>query len=1534
MAYCPLAKMRVLEIQIMNKKNKSKKGEKMSLRKFVSLLLLVAFALTSVPAQAAILQTSATLPTLVQETGTVASGANVDIVPVTIQVNDIGTGNLNLTRMDFNGGIDDNATVLTINPNGTFNATPAIGANGVVLGGTTPRAFIVTPPAGTKFVGLPHAGYAVNGVTLAPGGALVKKNVAGILNNNILPGAGANGNAAIARVLTEAHPVGLFGPGVTVRVGSIIAYFATAHGTDSLNTAPTNFTLANFGLAVNPKGAANADAIALGNISATYVRATGDDTGSALSPGALADGATLAIAQVGATAPKLEFGMSTTEDAQPNSVLGVLLSSAGNGVTISPAEITSTAAGASLKVDTDALFIRAREVSTGVFFQTPFATSAFNNVVNENGGVAILNTALTNDTRFPNTANALITVEFAAVNPVTNTAYAASDAAITVNNVSVTLAGEKIDSGIRANITKNGGFLGAVIRPLVDNADVAITNQFRAAVAAIYNGTSATSRLVARDATPVDYSAPTNAVGFVAATALTVEPNLYTQGTGRTTAVSPFVDGIFSKSFVSRSGANAAQGRNSVQVNNVNGTAAAGTFKLDFADAVPGAGDFLYTPSEVTVRLSGAAAANGSNAWFIVTGNTAGNNLTAVGATVVGPTNSATSAGPVLKKNAAASAGVKDNAIAVARLSGTTLQILPLQNFIDGSRHVILVRPEIGLKVLSQTARANGVRVTAAASGNNLAATTVTVATVIGTGTLDADAIVKAVPLNGAMNRLMVHNGGTQFAGRANTAALTTIDGSATTVDNFMDLVANGKALDENLPSLFCGGTIGAGKKGPNAVINQAKPIGILISENGQTNAFETVANNNDTAIRVTLPTGWDINKYTAAQGDLLAAFSTGGFGFAPAVADFEIQGVRTGAGVSQAYVDIRGFTLNTTNDMDRAIVLGFQRDALVAPANVSDFTATVSIVYTNGTVTTADDTVLATLGTVQLGTACGAGLMMSFCDSALSSVGNGFGPIESNMIANGANLTSFSGAPTGALRIVQSNVTAETIRLPDICINEGSSDLFAVGPDNEGGRAAAGRIYIFPSFTNDATDSLHFNTAAPRLSIMDNSVTLTSSFPADLGGDVGDMFRIDVTAAANSVRPDQVSSEIRVTGLLVEGPNDTIYPTQSLVAGFFDPTSSAMVGSVFPLQYFEDTVNGNFISNRATGADDDADKMAAHFYNADVLDNTALVLTDFGADDDHLSFVFQNTTAPVLASAVTTQLDNDAFKRLDDAMKPQISVAVFDITDSASKKVEISAQPGLLQPKSTIEVTLSGVGSNDTVTVPVLADGSFKATLTADTTQTIILRQRPSSGRTDVAPQIIELDVADANVEPKLLSATVKDIGLGTVPSRGRVPVVIKVTATGKKDGQPYTPVASELTVSGQPVTAVAGKTDEFIAVVRTAQPIIVRSSAGAGSQVTATGLNPTATTRRGIPQLAGRIANDKQGRIVFRGNRINRPDGRFVILNNNGTLTDVTLRSATRGDRQNKRRKSEAAVTIPSTAVYAIFISPSAGVNTRPIN
>ena len=59
----------------------------MSLRKGISLLLLVAFALTSIPANATIaFNSGVTLPSIAQDDGTVANGANKDQVPLTLTI--------------------------------------------------------------------------------------------------------------------------------------------------------------------------------------------------------------------------------------------------------------------------------------------------------------------------------------------------------------------------------------------------------------------------------------------------------------------------------------------------------------------------------------------------------------------------------------------------------------------------------------------------------------------------------------------------------------------------------------------------------------------------------------------------------------------------------------------------------------------------------------------------------------------------------------------------------------------------------------------------------------------------------------------------------------------------------------------------------------------------------------------------------------------------------------------------------------------------------------------------------------------------------------------------------------------------------------------------------------------------------------------------------------------------------------------------------------------------------------------------------
>lgn len=1507
------------------KSKKHRKGEKMSLRKFVSLLLLVAFTLTTVPAQAASLESSATLPTAVQEAGLIADGANLDVVPVTITVDDISGGSLELTVIQYDafGGGNTNGATLSITTNGKLT----IGGNGAILGGSDEKAFIITPPTGTKFVGLAHQDYTTVGVTMAHNGALVTENVGGDLANGVLPGAGANGNAAIARVITSAGPASYFGTGVTVPAGSIVAYFATADNNTGSNPIATSFTLTNIGLAVNPTG--EATGTLTGNLSATYEEPGAGALIDEALGGGLADAATLAIAAIG-TGEKLEFGMAASEDSQPNTVLGVLLSSAGNGVAISPAQITSTSSASALKVDTDALYIRAKTVTTGVYYQTPFATSEYaGSIIAENGSAATWNKLLTNTTTFPNTADALISVAFSVLDPSTGLAFASTDASIDVTAVSVSLVGEDIDTDIRGAITEaNGGFLGNIINPILGNGGSAAL-ETDTAVSVLY-GTSATSVLAIKDATAIDYSAPTATTGFVAATGLTVIPVLANGAT--TSLVNPFLNGVFEGSFVASNDASAANGRAPVAVSAVNGTLAT-TYKMTFAGAVPGLSanaDALYTPSEVTVRLTDIT--NGANAWFAITGTADGTNddITAAGEIRVGPTNSATSNGAVVGETETSAVGIQDNVIAVARLSGNTLQILPVSNLIDGERDAIIIRPEIALTLKTTAARTAGAKVVAVASGNNLASTTVTVAQFTGTGSLDADILVKAIPVNGAFNKIMVENGVDAFNGRA-AIALTSIDGSTTSLDNYVDLIDNGNGLvlDETLPSLFCGGTIGDGEKGANAVLSQSKAVGILITENGQADAFSTVADNSNTAIRVTLPSGWDINKFSATQSDILGIFTSGGFTNGLTIGDVSINEINSDKGVSQAYVDIDGFTLDTTNDLDRAFTLVFKQDALVAPVGVSDFTATITMVFDNGTTTTADDTLLASLGTVSLGTECATGLTLGFCGDVISGGSTVGSDLESDLTSNGANLTSFSSTPTGALRIVQSNITAENVRLPDLCIGEGSADLFSEGTDAEGGFGGTGYVYIYPSSTS-STDAIGFNTTTVDVSATDNSLTLAADPDStDFGGN-GDELAIAISDASNTLRPDEVTSRIRVSNAVLKGPNDTIYP-QSLVAVYVNSNTSAPTGDSFPFAYYEDSTNGDAIVGRTSGTLED--QMAAHYYNADVLGNTALTLLDFNGGDAALTFAFENTTAPIITGAVTSIIDNDNYDQLSEDDEDVISVSVSDITGSTSKKVIVSAPAGTLEPKSTLAITLSGTGSTDSVTVPVLADGSFQATITADTTQTIILTQTPSSGRTDLSPQILELDVTDANVAPQLLSAIVTDIGLSNVTAKGYVPVVFTVTATGKVNGDSFIPSAANLTLGDNPVTAVTGTTDQFIAELNyfkaTGKTLYATTSEGNSNiALSGAGLSVQDPTLGGRPRLF-KVKNNSKGYVVLKGKRL-KNNGFFYFVLDDGTIQAVDMRSATRNDKRRNRRRSDDVVTIPTNALYGVYTVPGRGVDT----
>ena len=1533
----------------------------MGIRKFISLLLLVAFTLQLAPANAASYDNAgATLPTVVQDSGTKATGANRDVVPVTLRVNNILSGELVFSRVT---NVKNGATA-TVSM--TSNGQLSIAGGGTSI--VTRRAIVLTPPAGTQFVGLPTDGYATtlsrafaNGLDATA--RTVNVSLGSGTSDSVLPGGGSdtNGNLILAGVITENGPSAYFGS--TVTKGSIVVYPVTFVTGGGSNTSDISFQLTGFGLVADPAG----DTALSGTLSAANFSPTGGSLNAALTSISTST-VSLATAAAAPAAGKLEAASLANEpDNQANVVLASRLATGSSTVKIGPGLITSTGTGlTSLNVDTDAIIIRAREradstTSTKTYHQTPFATSAFvpGQALTANGSssIAILNTALTNATRYPNTSNALITVTFKAVNPADGTD---SDATLVVDAVNVSLFGERAFNKIRdlsSNQTAtlaNGGWLGALAFGTNGN-----TAETRFGPGVIYNGTSSTAALVVKDATPADYSTQTAKVGFLPASNL-VRPNATTPTsvTNGTTTM-----GIFPASLVvgdTNNGQSAAY--NLVATANgsgsspfsfsLNGGAAfvAGTY----ADAGV---ESIYTPTELTARLLNVSA----NAWFTILGTENNSDLGNGRDLTVGATNlSAVLPGKAPIINASlANRNAANNAIAVANLTDKVLTILPLTNRYDGLRDALAIRPEMTL-TLGTNSRTQGVKVIAVISGGNIGTSEeVVVAEVLAAGSLSTNFTLQTLPIAGDMTSLMVENGTNAGNGRA-LIALSDITGVSTTTDALSDLVGT-LSLDTTKPPLFCGGTAGSGKNGPNGVVFQPKGRTILITE-AAADQFKAIDDLGTARIRVTLPTGWDLNAYNGSLADsqILGVIATGGNTFTsdPALARVQPRNVNTGSSSADAaFIDIDvGTPGTTTQTVSRIIGLVFKPNVLVAPAGTTNFDATVTVVDVGSTntrgATIADDTILATLGTVSLADACSSFLTLSYCDDAVSTyqASGTFGTVASARleqaaaIANGANLTEFSTAPTSAIRLIAN--TTSTVALPDLCIEEGIADALPIGQGVDGvpnafGVASVttngtGILHIASSFEGSAGAGLEIG-GTPFVLVSDNTVTVTAD-PTGASNEV--VFTVAEGSATGRKRPFLSKTQFRVGGLRMEDvPSGTVPPAQSLIAWFEAVTGAGdyVVGTSHPLSVRKDTVNGNALVGITSASAEDV-KMAANFLNGDVVDSSAAVTDiDFAststAANNDLSIVFGTaTTSPVLSNAVTNQVDDSTYNVLN--ADTVISVSTSAITGSTDKLVEVSGAAGSLEPGSTLTISSSGTGPSDSVFVPVLPNGSFKGVIRAATSQTITLIQTPDSADTSVAPQIRTLAVEDLNVDPAITAAVAQDIGLGTVSSKGKVPVVFQVTSTGKSGGLDFVPTASQLTLGGAAVTAVAGSTNKFIGLVDFAKSNALTVVCTVGSKVstvTLTELDSEAATKLGAPTLTG-VRNNAGGFIVLKGQRL-RNGQTFGFVLNDGTFQAVTLRNQTKNEVKTLNRRSAAAETIPASAVYAVFSVPDRGVASRAI-
>lgn len=1556
----------------------------MSLRKIISLLLLVSFTFTTISpafATTTVALSPSTLPTLAEDVGTVATqGANIDVVPAGIRITATAQ-----TDVVFCGDSDklltDDASpsqYLVTTANGkllvnTATANVDFGASRCVAG--------FAPPAGTRFVKLTSASYTdttTNGTAYTGdnGGSFFRN--ATVSNTALLPGVGTNGDAIVATVLDTVAAATLFGTNSTsLPAGSLVLSFITplSATTDLASTGTLNITLTGIGLASDGNGLLAES----GNLTATYIApdAGTQTNGQAAFPN-LDTATTFNIVTLGPSGDKLEaikVGTKTGNDgstvvaepdAQPNTLLASLVT--GSTVKVGPGEITS--GGSSSFLDTDAIVIRAKErpdsaASAITYYQTPFETSKFvlaSALSNSGANADTLSiTSVSDSSSYPN-QDALITVTFS----LEDGSGGASTATLAVDAANVTLHGARAFNSIRgAGATAGGqttavtsplGFLGAAIN--LENGTTSGYTNYTAAV--LYNGATTVDNYDVADVAVLNHDVLATKHGQTQALLYTAAYDSATAIHNGTTAL-----GIFPGSVVTN-GTVASLTTPYNLVNTANGTGISSVHSASFATTTGfDTLTLLATPTGLTGRLlNGTAGASiGNTAYFILSGNDAGNALNTAGLIKVGATNIGASNYFTGFTAQTTSATVPlNNLIMAAELEGPILKIMPVTNKYDGIRDALSIRPEATITV-DAAALAAGVNLVATISGNNIAASTkITLATLLAAGSLNPtiDVTATALPVHGDMssdNDLMKESATDAGASRS-ALDISSVTGASTSTDALADQITTGLALDDTTPPLFCGGSVGTATRGPNGLVVQPKARALLLTENGATGFDDIEDLGSNTVIRYTLPAGWDFNTYNAsvAVSQIIGLETSGGLSASIA----RIQGVATG--FTSAFIDVGSVTSSsTTVTTNRLLGLFLKPHALLVPSDATEFTVSIDIIDNKGTSAVTDDVVAGSLGTVALATECSTFLTVAFCPDALSDFDDTtvttpvLSNVESTKITRGARQTTFASAVGPALRLVEG--TPEVITLPDICITEGVADAFPLGSHTSAGSTGVPTganafgdvtptnvtVHIATNFAGDSTDSSLLNvgingaTAAANIVFSDDSIQSDTAVTRISGNEV--YFEIDTRVLTGNQLPFEETTEIRVPGLQLSAPATAkTFSVQDLIvwveAGTAGTTAAtAVIGNSLGRSLSEVTASTNeyFMSPFGT-ASVHGQKMRNNFATK-VQDTTTSAPTAVNWGDNVVSADNSVTATlaasdPATLSTLTRSEVDSASNFLEISGDTEVSVLTSEINGvTAAVNALVSVGPGTLEPGTLIAVD----GTIDDVTVPVLADGSFQANIRCAAGTTINLTQTPESAAV-TTPAIASATCDDANVEPILLSATFVDSGLGTLTSRGTSPVVFQVVASGKLGTEDFIPTADQLTLGGNPVTAVAGTTDKFIGIVNfnKSSGKVVATTAGDGSTVTLTlGTNSTPPSiSGGVPTLSKVKLNKKGTKVILRGLRLGNNGVAHFILDD-GTSSAIDLVNRNSKDAQIGRRRGEVGSSIPSNATHAVFHNSGRGMS-----
>jgi len=1470
------------------------------------LLLLLGFS-TLVPAFAVTtLSGGNVISSFVLDTGTVINGAKPDVDKIELSIT-VGTNELNLASLA------PGSTTIAYGNDGalTFGGVTTIDASAYFL-----------PPTGCKFVKLSSyvgtsgdfaADREIN-VTLTG-----KSNLANFAGNTVF----------FAQVLSAtAADV------VSVPAGSL-AIHGFSDNTISNPGGNLTVTVNNIGLACN----AAASPATSGDLQATYVAPTSVGTNLfSLAPGQQVTIGTLASAK------KLEALLSGTTtgnvpgvlepDMQPGALNSAQVTSSAPSVSFGPSLIT---VGGSLpRLDTDTIIIRAAEKpeSTAVakrFFQTPFATAAYTANSGTTVSAASANAAqhsqasLTSEGVFTNVANSVITVTFS----LENTAGSPSTATLQLNNAYVGFHGNQVSSmltGGDAGYTVIGdsaldatlsGFLGAFINN-VDNGltgnDISAATDAGIIVVADSNNDGVADNLTVQDGSLLSFAPlPAARLGGSATEGLSV---LGINGAPSTTVI---VDGtstanfddafLFPGSVIHNVTANRSSVINSILIPNliVNSAFTAG------ADNNP-----LRNAKEFYINLKGGASPAGDISYIIIHGDEAAADRSLAADTLLGPTNFANESyevGPSVYVTLPSE--VKNNVLLASQLvksgSDYVLRIVPLVNKYDNLRDVLTVRAKGVINNVTPAVLAAGLKLVATVSGNNLTTTKLTLAEILAPASFNSNLTTRVLPAGGTAARLMVKSATNSALNRLEINPAT-IDGSILALNALEDLIPAGSVLDTTLPPLFTGGKVGntlsgAAARGPIAHI-QAKGRVIAIEETN-TDDFSRIANLAGTkVIRVTFPTGIDINKYTSTATNLFDIFSTNTFTVAPTIATVQNIGLVGATTVSRAFVDISLGTANqaTAQAVKKKIFLGIKPHALVVTDAVVDASVALDIIDTLGTADPADDILISSIGTASLGTVSKF-LKVAFSDKATSAyqkTGTTTSKVRSVLEAtNGAQRTNL-GAITKAVRFV--NATPVATLLPDLDITEQVADAIPLGS------AADGRPASFSEAIPESIE-LHCATTLSIAASGFDGVTGVTALVSDLSIDPGTLAignganEIVLPLALPStvtVRAADVATTITLRGLKIKAGTASTAPAEDDIVCWIEANDSTGGAD-------EDVVVGSNVANAVSKVT--ASSPVENIF-IPIGDSGTSTLGDAIADlyagtalADPITLLNWNNPASVTTNDLAKYTVIDADDKLDNAISSVTDNAALKLltattlittesTDlptingvadaTGDLRTTVSGAAGLLQPGTLIQVVAQvnpQGGGTESVTVPVLDNGSFTASLRATPRTKLTLTQLPTSTRTPLVAQVQEITAPTK--EDGFFDTLVPTLLTSTITNKGTVIALFNTPAT---DGFNFTDVEATAKVNNVPVRKIA--TGKYAAIIPTTASTFTLTVTSEGRSFSTTlDVVTIAATGKGVSTL-GNVSVNADNIVTVKLKKAGTkfpPDTSFEIVYTDGTTAVI---------------------------------------------